>query len=131
MKTTLIFKVCLAVLISGAASAATVKPFKDIACPDAWAFTDKTIPVIISSMPDPWGVGTDDQDKAKIHLSTADVVESIDVVPVTNDDLVMDKLTVASECLVWRNLMVDGAQYYPPAGTVERKVSNGWIPATF
>jgi len=109
--------------------AAEVEPMRDKACPDKWSFTDKAIPVI-GGTSNPWGEDTDDKAIAKTHLSVASPVITVDAVPVTNDDLVNDLLTVASECLVYRNMLVNGDNYYPPSPPIERNVVTGFIPAS-
>jgi len=120
---------CLALFIVQVGYVAEVEPIRDRACPDAWAFTDKAIPEIRSST-DPWGEGADDKTTAKTHLSGADPVITIDADSVTNDDLVDDLLTVASECLLYRSMLVDGEKYYPPSPAVERRKEKGFIPAS-
>lgn len=109
--------------------AAEVEPMRDKACPDQWSFNDKAIPVI-GATSNPWGEGTDDKAIAKTHLSAASTVITVDAVPVTNDDLVNDLLTVASECLLYRNMLVNGDNYYPPSPSIERNVTTGFIPAS-
>jgi len=120
---------CLVLLTVQVGYVAEVEPIRDRACPDAWAFTDKTIPEIRPST-DPWGEGTDDKSIAKSHLSGADPVVTIDADAVTDDALVDDLLTVASECLLYRSMLVDGDQYYPPSPSVERNTATGFIPAS-
>jgi hypothetical protein len=44
--------------------------------------------------------------------------------------LVNDSLTVASECLVYKNMLVDGDKYYPPSPPIDRNVATGFIPAS-
>ncbi|MEM7360907.1 MAG: hypothetical protein AAF431_17585 [Pseudomonadota bacterium] len=100
---------------------------KDKACPDAWALTNKTIPVIASTT-DPWGVATNDKDLARTHLSSVSPIETVKMLPVTDDDLVDDLLTVASECLVYRNYELDTWDYVPPEPITPNTVT-GWIPA--
>ncbi|MFQ3246125.1 MAG: hypothetical protein ACI9SP_002776 [Arenicella sp.] len=119
----------LSLLFSASSFAANVEPIRDAACPDKWIFTDKAIPMISSST-NPWGQETNDKDQAKTHLSNVDVVETISAFPVTNDDLVNDPLTVASECLIYKNMLVDGVQYYPPSPSVPRNRATGFIPAS-
>ena len=124
-----IFYFFLLFSISFVSYSASIDPIRDRACPDAWIFNDKAIPVTNANT-NPWGEGTEDKLQAKTHLSTATIVKTIDAVPVTSDDLVDDLLTVASECLVYRNMLVDGAKYYPPSPVVIRNVTTGFIPAS-
>jgi len=103
---------------------------KNKACPDSWGLTDKVINVV-QSTDNPWGVvagGVDDKAIAKTHLSKAKPIETIDKAPITSDDLVNDPLTVASECLLYRNFEVDTWDYVlpPPAAP---NPATGWIPA--
>lgn len=123
------FVLVLILMCPAVGYAAEVEPMRDKACPDAWSFTDKPIPVI-SSTTNPWGEGTDDKAIAKTHLSGANPVVTVNATPVTNDDLVNDPLTVASECLVYKNMLVNGDQYYPPSPPIERNVAIGFIPAS-
>lgn len=98
------------------------------ACPDGWADTSMIIPVAEPSG-DPWGPTNGAQDKAiaKTHLSSVRPIETIDTNPVTDDDLVNDLLTVASECLVYRNFEVDAARQAPPAPqAIDSTVA--WVP---
>lgn len=108
---------------------AEVEPIRDNACPDGWSLTDSVIPQIRPTTT-PWGEGTEDKSIAKSHLSGSNPVITINTDPVTNDDLVDDLLTVASECLRYRNMLVDGEKYYPPSPSVERDITVGFITAS-
>jgi hypothetical protein len=121
--------VVMVMFASEALFSAEVEPMRDKACPDAWSMTDKAIPVVRSTA-NPWGEGTDDKVIAKAHLSEASPVITVDALPITNDDLVNDNLTVASECLVYRNMLVNGDNYYPLSPPTERNVATGFIPAS-
>lgn len=99
---------------------------KNIACPDAWSDTTEPIPVIIPSL-EPWS-DEDDRDSAKQRLATSGPIITIDNLPVTDEDLANDLLTVASECLVYRNLMVDTSDYVPTPS--KPNYDNGWLPAS-
>ncbi|MEM7357692.1 MAG: hypothetical protein AAF431_01150 [Pseudomonadota bacterium] len=117
--------------LPGTSIAAEADGFKDRVCPDGWADRSDEIPVVGSSGI-PWGSGGQDESMARANLLANDpVVETVDSVPVTIDDLVSDSLTVASECLKYRNMVVDDADYFPPAPPVVAKPENGWIPATY
>lgn len=101
---------------------------KNKACPDVWALTDKVIPEIRSNT-NPWGIASgdvDDKEIAKTHLSSARPIQTIDKLPITNVDLVDDLLTVASECLVYRNFEADTWNYVAPPA-VTPVPSNGWM----
>lgn len=103
---------------------------KNKACPDSWALTDKVLPVVDSTS-SPWGEpsnGVDDKALAKTHIGSAGPVVTIDMLPVTDDDLVNDLLTVASECLVYRNFEVDTWNYVAPPVAAPTPAT-GWIPA--
>lgn len=119
----------LIILLTSSALASNVEPMRDKACPDGWSLTDTVVPVIASTS-NPWGVGTDDKSIAKAHLSAADSIETIDAVPITDDDRVNDLLTVASECLAYRNMLVDNVQYNPPSPPVRRNTATGFIAAS-
>lgn len=102
---------------------------KNRACPDSWALTDKAIPVVYSTVT-PWGVpanGVNDKAIGKTHLSGARPIQTIEKTSVTNDDLINDPLTVASECLVYRNIEVDTWNYVAPPKVI-LNTSISWMP---
>ena len=142
----------LLLFFASVSSAGIYTATKDKACPDDWAPTDKTIPVIWPSLSQPesqpWGpvlpgIGTDDKSLAKTHLSTKNPLVTYDLAtgtfavsssvpswalisyePGPADDL----LTVASECARTRNLDFDTLEYVAPSAP-EPNTDNGWIPA--
>jgi len=61
------------------------------------------------------------------HIKAARVTQTID--PAELYDLVFDELTVASECVRYRNMMTDTAGYKAPTSTPN--YSYGWLPAVF
>lgn len=102
------------------------------ACPDGWSATNKALPVIWPTT-NPWSdpaTGLEDKQIAQTHLATSRAIQTIDKDgPITSEDLVEDPLTVASECLVYRNFEVDYWDYVaPPASTPNTET--GWIPAS-
>ena len=151
-----LFRLSLAFLLlffASVSSAGIYTATKDKACPDDWAPTDKTIPVIWPSTALPWGpvlppVGTDDKSLAKTHLTTKNPLVTY-YSPLVTDGLVTgrfgsffptlggiryqpdpvdDLLTVASECARTRNLDFDTLEYVAPSAP-ESNTDNGWIPA--
>ena len=98
------------------------------ACPQAWEDTTKSIEVIYPSN-DPWRLSDNklaDQASVKSTLAPSDVLATID--PATQNDLVNDPLTIASNCLMYRNFEVDTVnEKEPPAVPVN--LQTGWIPA--
>jgi len=121
----------LLLFINGIAMSAEPEPFRDIACPEQWGIDTKIIPVIgPNTNADPWSNDSADKRIAKNHISSIDVIDTIDAVPVTNDQRVDDLLTVASECLAFRNLVVNGDKVYPEAGIVDYRPEFGFIPAS-
>ena len=125
-----LFRLSLAFLLlffASVSSAGIYTATKDKACPDDWAPTDKTIPVIWPSTALPWGpvlppVGTDDKSLAKTHLLSKNPIITYDLVtgtfaaysPVPSFGAISvlpgpvdDLLTVASECARTRNLDFD------------------------
>lgn len=119
----------MTLVVSNAALAGPYTGAKNNACPDSWSLTDKAIAVYYSSSSTyPWGKGADDKSRAKSHLTSARPVKTIDKLPIINDDLVNDPLTVASECLVYRNFEADTYNYVAPPA-VTPNVATGWIPA--
>lgn len=66
-----------------------------------------------------------DMQAVKNHLQRAQASKTID--PAELDDLVFDELTVASECIRYRNMMTDTAGYVAPASNPN--YSYGWLPA--
>lgn len=100
---------------------------KKRACPDKWQVTTESIPVIKANTKSPWGKG-DDKPQAKKHLSKAKIINTIDKDNITADDLVGDLLTVASECLVYRNLAVDGYGTSTQP-SIDPNTDYGWLPA--
>jgi len=119
--------------VNAPAFAAPPETFIDIACPEEWELSGNVVPVVpvVPTDSDPWQ-DENDKNKARAHVGSADLVDTLDALPpVGKDDRVNDLLTVASECLVFKNLLVDGEQYYPQPGSVTRAKSNGWIPAAF
>lgn len=107
---------------------------KNQACPDSWALTNATIdPAHPTNV---WGVASgsvDDKAVAEAHLAGQSLIETVEQSPVTSDDLVNDLLTVASECLVYRNFEIDTLNYVAPApvtpAPVTPNVAMGWLPA--
>jgi len=105
---------------------------KNKACPDAWALTDKAIPVIYPSTEEsksPWGVApSTDKAQAQSHIDAVNPVQTIDGTELTQEHDRDDLLTIASECLVLRNFEVDGPQSAVPT-VVEQNTATGWVPA--
>ena len=102
---------------------------KNRACPDGWSLNTQVIPVLSTTSAMPWGVDTDDQQIARSELGISSVEDTLDIRPVTLDDVVNDPLTVASHCLAYRNWVVDGTEYFPEPNPVEPNPAVGWIPA--
>lgn len=123
---------CLAISasVSSLAHAGQYTATKNKACPDAWSITDKAIPIVDSDS-DPWGEsvdGVDDKALAKSHLVSSKPIETVSMLPVTSEDLINDPLTVASECLVYRNFEADTVDAVAsPAPTPNP--ATGWVPA--
>lgn len=125
-KLTLVF----AVLFPFAVVAGPYTNTKNKACPEDWESTTKVIPVISSST-DPWDDDSNtDKNTAKSHLERVKPIETLDANPVTSEALVDDLLTVASECLAYRNFEVDTAGYTEPPAS-QPNTSVGWLPAIF
>ena len=113
--------------------------FRDIACPGEWSVDSDVIPIITDSL-QPWGKHNGEPvteskieaDKAISleNIASTSVISTIDELPVTVQKMNDDLLTVASECLVFKNMVVDGEQYYPPAGPVEYRPEVGFIAAS-
>ena len=124
---------------------------KDRACPGLWEPTTKVIPVIWPSTkayaPPPGSEGLEqiaagivaDAAAARTHIESRNVIDTIDreefyVSQGTSITLPVgfspasDLLTVASECLVYRNLEVD-SNTPSSAPNVPTNTGNGWIPA--
>ncbi|MEM7357695.1 MAG: hypothetical protein AAF431_01165 [Pseudomonadota bacterium] len=128
----IVVRITLFVTLSSIVSAAAAGPYTskmNKACPNAWTLTDKPVPEV-----DPasnyWAVGGDDKSEGRDHIDEADVIVTIDDVPVTTDELIDDNLTVASECLVYRNLEYQTYDYATPP-SVPANVTTGWMPAIF
>jgi hypothetical protein len=125
-------RVCLfsLVFVCAQAHSGQFTDAKNKACPDAWALTDKTVPIVYSTT-NPWSQSANaanDKALAKSHIAESKPLVTLPTLPVTDDDLVNDPLTVASECLVYRNFEVDTWSYVePPAQTPN--LLTGWIPA--
>jgi len=130
----------LLLFVSRAAMSANVEPIRDRACPGHWEPTGSTVPVIFDSTEEkrpPWGPppgvdpeawaesATSDRDKAKAHIRSSGAL-----ITTTGSPVREDLLTIASECLVYRNLLVDGSQYFPPAPPVTLNTDLGFIPAS-
>lgn len=123
-------KFSVAVFLFVIASNASSGPFEaqmKRVCPDDWQLTTKEVPVITSSL-NPWG-GADDKNTVKEHLSRTELIKTLDKEVITSDDLVNDLLTVASECLVYRNFEVDGHGPFIPPEEREPVEGLGWLPA--
>ena len=117
------------------------------ACPEGWEDTTREIPIVYPSTQIPWkqntlpnsvgssnspafgivATGIDLEDLGGVHnlLSPASIIATIS--PATQDDFVADPLTIASNCLMYRNLEVDTAGYVAPV--VVENLETGWIPA--
>ena len=101
---------------------------KNRACPEGWEDTKVTVPVI-SDASAPWGdESSGDKAAGLTHITPRAQVNTIDDLPVTPQDKVDDPLTVASECLVFRNMEVDASGHVASA-PVTADPSLGWIPA--
>jgi len=100
---------------------------KNVVCPEEWSDTKEPIPVIAPNL-EPWAEDASDKENTKNHIASRDPIVTLDALPVNDDDLVDDLLTVASECLVYRNFAVDTADYVEP--TSEPNYDNGWMPAS-
>jgi len=112
---------------------------KNKACPGHWEPTNSTVPVIFNSTEEkrpPWGAppGTDpdewadsansDRNKAKAHIDASGALVTTD--PTFSQDI--DLLTVASECLMFRNFEV-GASQNSPTEPTPINTENGWMRA--
>lgn len=84
---------------------------KDRVCPDGWGASTVEIDLGSPSEPVavPW-VSNGDKSDAKDRLRNFEGVHSLDKLWVSPNDLVNDPLTVASECLKYRNLIADGVK---------------------
>jgi len=116
----------IAILVPNMVMAGPYSQSKNIACPEEWSDTKEPIPVIMSNT-QPWSSDQADKANAKNHISLRDPIVTIDALPVTDDDLIDDLLTVASECLVYRNFEADTADYVAPLSAPN--YDNGWMPA--
>ena len=125
-----IFMILACILFCQLAMAGPYTVDKNKACPDAWAITSDVIPEVNGTNASPWGVNTSDKAIGKTHLIGAAPIQTIDAVPVTDDDLIDDLLTVASECLMYRNFEVDTFYYVAPPPTTPN-IATGWLPATW
>lgn len=128
------FFLLLFLIKCNSAIAAEVDPIRDIACPDGWSPTDRIIPVIQSDGTVdkwPWGIApsTDSAD-AREHIASANPIQTSDGTDLTSIEYPDDLLTIASECLVYRNLLVDGEEYFPPSPSVRRNAATGFILAS-
>lgn len=116
----------LALIGIGAAQAGPYTAAKNNACPEGWEDTGKAIPVI--GVPNtPWKDAADES-AGLTHITPRASLQTIDALPVTPAHKAADALTVASECLVYRNFEVDTAGYVAPAPT-EPNSALGWLPA--
>ncbi len=124
MKTQYLFGVITLLLLSQSVYS-DYTPQVQVACPEAWEDTTKEIPVVWQNT-DPWAGNATDKAAAQSYIANAKVIETID--PATTEALLSDALTIASECLKYRNFMVDTA-----TGTTTPNVplntATGWIPA--
>ena len=95
-------------------------------CPNSWEISDSVVPVLTNNLINPWGQNTDDKSLANGHLSNIQPTHTIADEVVTRNDYVDDLLTVASECLVYRDMDVNEAHpaYVPPNPT---DVTRGWM----
>lgn len=101
---------------------------KNNACPKAWEDSKAVIPVIPTSR-ETWDASVAaDKTAGLAHITNRAQLETIDAVPVTPQNKVDDQLTVASECLVYRNFEVDTADYVAPPSVAPNN-SLGWLPA--
>lgn len=120
---------------------------KDKACPELWEATTKVVPVVWPNTqayaPPPNTEGEDqilagkaaDEQAARTHIASRNVINTLsDTLVVSGGHVITspspgdDLLSIASECLVYRNLEVDsnapGSAADGPTNT-----ENGWIPA--
>jgi hypothetical protein len=131
-------KLLVLVLLFNSSSifSAEVEPIRDRACPDAWSFTDRVIPVVYqdaSLNKWPWGVApSTDRPDAQAHILSVNPapIATIDGTALTSVNLQNDLLTIASECLLYRNMLVDGQQFHPPSPPLDRNAATGFIPAS-
>jgi len=110
------------------------------ACPDGWQNTKRTVPVVSTSAWEqnetgPWNKDAlvTDKTQAKTNLQNTDVIKTIDTDYGQKPDklidyLIADPLTVASECLKYRNFTVDTMDYVAPPD-VPHNPNAGWVPA--
>jgi len=107
---------------------------KDNACPDSWQLTTVAIPVISKSLGAtssyPYKAGTNNTDKSKVltHLNAANPIVTIDGTELTELKIEDDLLTIASECLRYRNLEAGTYDYVAPVAGPPN-VATGWVPA--
>ena len=109
---------------------------KDRACPDSWQITTTAIPVVWKSTGHsatssyPYAVGSTSGDKTNVHshINAANPIETIDGTPLTQIENQEDLLTIASECLTYRNYEVDTHDFVSPPA-VAPNIATGWIPA--
>lgn len=115
-------------LLSSGANAGPYTGLKNIACPEGWESTTAVIPVISDDL-NPWSDNQDDKSATQTHLGNTQPIITIDKVPSMVDslDLVDDELTVASDCLVYRNFEVDTYNYVAPVSNSTNEY--GWMPA--
>ena len=109
---------------------------KNNACPDSWQITTTAIPVVYkstghsttSSYPYQSGSASTDKSTVHSHLDSAKAIETIDGTQLTQLNQEDDLLTIASECLKYRNFAADTSDFVTPAA-LEPNVVTGWIPA--
>lgn len=124
-KTTCFLALVLPVWASGGPYKETMKE----ACPNQWEMTEEAVPIVNSQYtlwPGGSDSGNDDRENVRANLSTSETI--VTIAPATEEDLVDDPLTVASNCLKYRNYEVDYAVhegFAPPYVDLTK----GWIPA--
>lgn len=100
---------------------------KNVACPKVWEDVDSVIPILPAE--EVWdSESSEDKAQALAHITPRAEPNTIDAVPVSAQDKVDDPLTLASECLVYRNLEVDTVDYVEVTNSPV-DTSLGWLPA--
>ena len=119
-------------LLPALSSAGTYTATKNKACPDAWAATDSSIPIVYKTTEEnrpPWGVApSTDKVDAQTHISSSHALVTTDGTNLTESNFEDDLLTIASECLMYRNFEADSWNYVAPEPT-QLNTASGWMPA--
>lgn len=117
------------------------------ACPGGWEETSSILPIVLSDTQIPWRkleppvsdtgfsrslliapLGIDPADINAVYNSLTPAAIIATISPATQQDLAGDPLTIASNCLLYRNFELDTATYVAPRAVAEN-LKTGWIPA--